>query len=165
MELTVRNATRDDYIPLCELFDQLDALHRDNLPNLFQKPRGAPREQDYYLGLLADGNVGIFVASTDDRLVGFVHALVKDTPHIPILVPKRYAVVDAIVVSPGYQNQGLGSMLMDKAQGWSLGKGATSIELNVYEFNETAISFYERLGYRTLSRKMQKELGPDKPSA
>ena len=49
-------------------------------------------------------------------------------------------------------------MLMHKMQAWAIEKGATSIELNVYEFNETAISFYEKLGYRTLSRKMSKEL-------
>jgi ribosomal protein S18 acetylase RimI-like enzyme len=47
---------------------------------------------------------------------------------------------------------------MDKVQEWALAKGATSIELNVYEFNETAISFYESLGYQTFSRRMNKDL-------
>ena len=47
---------------------------------------------------------------------------------------------------------------MDEAQVWAIAKGAASIELNVYEFNQAAISFYERLGYQTLSRKMSKEL-------
>jgi ribosomal protein S18 acetylase RimI-like enzyme len=50
---------------------------------------------------------------------------------------------------------------MDKMQEWAIARGATSLELNVYEFNETAISFYERLGYQTLSRKMSKELTKD----
>ncbi len=51
---------------------------------------------------------------------------------------------------------------MEKMQEWAIAKGATSIELNVYEFNETAISFYEGLGYQTLSRKMSKELQKSK---
>ncbi len=51
---------------------------------------------------------------------------------------------------------------MDKMQEWAIARGATSIELNVYEFNVTAISFYERLGYQTFSRKMSKELKKDK---
>ena len=46
---------------------------------------------------------------------------------------------------------------MEKMQAWAIAKGATSIELNVYEFNEAAISFYESLGYQALSRKMSKE--------
>lgn len=39
---------------------------------------------------------------------------------------------------------------------WAVSKCASSIELNVYEFNQEAISFYEGLGYKTLSRKMNK---------
>ena len=162
MEVRVRKATNNDYNTLCELFEEVDALHRDHLPHIFQKPRGTAWEQDYYLGLITNENVGFFVANTDEKLVGFVHAIVRDTPAIPVLVPKHYATVDSIVVKSGFQNQGIGRILMDRVQEWALDKGATSIELNVYEFNETAIFFYEKLGYQTLSRKMRKELIMDK---
>ena len=158
MKVKVRKATRDDYTSVCELFYEIDTLHRDNLPHVFQKPGDAAREQDYYLNLVADENVGFFVANIDEKLVGFVHALVRDTPAIPVLVPKRHANVDFIVVKAGFQDQGIGSRLMDRVQEWAITKGAVSIELNVYEFNRNAISFYGKLGYRTLSRKMSKEL-------
>ena len=162
MEISVRKATADDYNSLCELFDEIDALHRDNLPHIFQKPNGAAREKDYYLGLIADENVALLVAEVGENLVGFVHAIVRDTPAMPVFVPRRYAIVDSIVVKSGFQNHGIGRILMDKMQAWAIVKGATSIELHVYEFNETAISFYERLGYQTFSRKMSKELKKDK---
>ncbi len=158
MTISVRKATQNDYNTLCQLFDEIDTLHRDNLPQMFQKPTGSVREQGYYSGLIADENVGLFVAEADGKLVGFVHTIVRDTPAFPVFVPRRYAVVDGIVVKSEFQNRGTGRMLMDKIQEWAIAKGATSIELNVYEFNETAISFYERLGYQTLSRKMSKEL-------
>ena len=158
MEISVRKATAEDYNSLCELFDEIDTLHRDNLPHLFQKPSGSVREQEYYSGLIADENVGLFVAEADGKLVGFVHAIVRDTPAFPVFVPRRYAIVDGIVVKSEFQNRGIGIILMDKMQEWAIAKGAASIELNVYEFNETAISFYEKLGYQTLSRKMSKEL-------
>ena len=161
MEISIRNATTKDYEALCELFDEIDSLHRDNLPHLFQKPCGLAREQDYYSGLLADENVGFFVAEADEKLVGFVHAIVRDTPPIPIFVPRRYAIVDSIVVKSGFQNLGIGRILMDKMHEWVIEKGARSIELNVYEFNQTAISFYERLGYKIYSRRMRKELKTD----
>lgn len=161
MEISVRKATAEDYNSFCELFNEIDALHRDNLPHIFQKPSGAAREQDYYLGLVADENVALFVAEVEKKLVGFVHAIVRDAPAILIFVPRRYAIVDSIVVKSGYQNNGIGRILMNKMQEWAIAKGATSIELNVYEFNETAISFYERLGYQTFSRKMNKELQKD----
>ncbi len=162
MEISVRKATADDYNSLCELFNEGDALHRDNLPHIFQKPNGAAREKDYYLGLIADENVALLVAEAGGNLVGFVHAIVRDRSVIPVFVPRRYAIVDGIVVKSGFQNHGIGRILMDKMHEWATAKGATSIELNVYEFNKTAISFYERLGYQTLSRKMSKEITKDK---
>ena len=162
MEISIRKATADDYNSLCKLFDEIDALHRDHLPHLFKKPGGAAREQDYYLGLIADENVALLVAEADEKLVGFGHTIVRDTPVFPVFVPRRYAIVEGIVVKSGFQNHGIGRILMDKMQEWATAKGATSIELNVYEFNKTAISFYERLGYQTLSRKMSKEIKKDK---
>jgi ribosomal protein S18 acetylase RimI-like enzyme len=158
MTISVRKATTNDYDALCNLFDEIDALHRDNLPHIFQKPIGPVREQEYYSGLIADENVGLFVAEMGEKLVGFVHAIVRDTPANPVFVPRHYAIVDSIVVKSEFQNHGTGRILMDKIQEWAVAKGATSIELNVYEFNETAISFYERLGYQTFSRRMSKEL-------
>jgi ribosomal protein S18 acetylase RimI-like enzyme len=162
MEISVRKATADDYGSMCELFAEVDALHRDNLPRIFQQPDGAAREKDYYLGLISDENVAFLVAEEGDSLVGYVHAIIKDAPAFPVFVPRRYAVVDAVVVRSGSQFHGIGRRLMDAAQAWAMAQGATSIELNVYEFNEAAISFYEGLGYQTLSRKMSKELGTDK---
>lgn len=165
MEISVRKATADDYNSLCELFDEIDALHRDKLPHIFQKPSGAAREQDYYSGLIADENVALFVAQAGEKLVGFVNAIVRDTPALPVFVPRRYVIVNGIVVKSGFQSRGIGKILMDKMQEWAIARGVTSIELNVYEFNETAISFYERLGYQTLSRKMSKELKKDRTAS
>ena len=157
MEVMVRKATNDDYSALCELFDEIDALHRDNLPRIFREPSGAAREQEY-LGLLANENTAFFVATVDEKLVGFLQAVVRDAPAMPVFVPRRYVIVDSVAVRSGYKHHGIGSILMEEAQEWALANGATSIELNVYEFNESAIAFYEKLGYRTFSRKMSKEL-------
>jgi len=164
MDPRVRKATMDDYASVCALFDEMDALHRNHLPHIFQEPEGAARERDYYLGLIADENMALFVAEAGQQLVGFVHAIVRDAPALPVFVPRRCAIVDSIVVRSGFQKHGIGRRLMEKMQEWAIAKGATSIELNVYEFNEAAIAFYEGLGYLTLSRKMRKEPKPDKAS-
>ena len=158
MKISFRKATVDDYNNLCELFDEINSLHRNNLPYRFRKASGPAREQNYYSGLIADENVGFFVAEMGDKLVGFGHVIVRDTPAFPIIVPRRYATVDSIVVKPGFQQGGIGRVLMNKMQEWAIVKGVTSIGLNVCEFNQTAISFYEKLGYQTISRKMSKEL-------
>jgi ribosomal protein S18 acetylase RimI-like enzyme len=47
---------------------------------------------------------------------------------------------------------------MERAEEWARAKGATSIELNVYAFNEIAQRFYRELGYEILSHRMTKAL-------
>ena len=96
------------------------------------------------------------------ELVGFVHAVIRDAPAFPVFVPRRYVMVDSIGVRSAFQNRGIGRKLMEKMEAWANAKGVTSIELNVYDFNKTAISFYESLGYHVFSRKMRKEPKGDK---
>lgn len=158
MEIHIRKATANDYDNLCELFNEIDTLHRINLPDIFQKPDGAAREKEYYLELVTDKNIGLFVAEANEKPIGFVHVLIRDTPTFPVIIPQRYAVIDGIVITSKFQNQGVGKMLMEKAQEWATTNDAAFIELNVYEFNKNAISFYERLGYQTSSRKMRKKI-------
>lgn len=164
MDISVREATVDDYEALCELYDEIDRLHREALPHIFQKPGGAVRELDYYMEQLADAQVGILVAETGAILVGVVHAAIRETTDIPVRVPRRYAVVDTLVVKSAYRNQDIGRILMDSMEAWASANGAASIDLNVYDFNLGAIAFYERIGYQALSRKMCKEINTDEPT-
>ena len=159
MKLTIRAAVASDHDDLCALFDEGDALHRETLPRVFQKPEGAVRSRDYVLGLIADEAAGFFVAQVGDRLVGLICVMIREAPELPIFVPRRYAVVDNLAVKDEFRRAGIGRALMETAHEWAVAKGADSIELNVYEFNRGAIEFYQTLGYKTASRKMSKQLG------
>jgi ribosomal protein S18 acetylase RimI-like enzyme len=108
--------------------------------------------------LSSDSTVGLLLAEHDKEIVGFVHVMIKESPNIPVFIQRRYAVVDSIFVKSGFQNQGIGMLLMDHAQEWSIDNGATMIELNVYEFNVGAISFYKKCGYQSFSRRMARSL-------
>ena len=158
MKLSIREAVASDYDDLCALFDEGDALHRENLPRIFQKPRGAVRGRDYVLGLIADEAVGFFVAQVGDRLVGLICVMIRESPEVPIFVRRRYTVVNDLVVKEEFRRAGIGRALMGKAHEWAVAEGADSIELNVWEFNQGAIEFYQTLGYDTTSRKMSKRL-------
>lgn len=158
MTIVVRPATIRDYPEMCTIIQGVDELHRQHLPNIFQKPAGPCRQRDYIQSLLADETTGLFVAQAQAEIVGFVHVLVRDAPAIPILVPRRYALVDSLVVQSAFRRQGIGRALMDQAERWAQEQGAQDIELNVYEFNQEAIDFYRQMEYETISRKMSKAL-------
>jgi diamine N-acetyltransferase len=158
MEIRIRHATPGDYDELCTLFDQVDALHREHLPHIFRKPVGPVRDREYLLGLMADEHVGMLVARLEERIVGVAQVFVRDTPPLDLLVPRRVAVVEDVVVGSQFRHRGVGQALMQAAHRWAADLGATTIELNVYEFNRRASEFYRQLGYQTLSRTMVRDL-------
>lgn len=158
MEIIIRRALEADYDPVCRLLDEIDRLHRQRLPYIFRRPVGPVREWDYFAGLLADEDVGIFLAELAGELVGFIHVLVAQAREFPIFVPRRFAIVDNLVVTESFRHLGIGSLLMEEAENWAREHGLTAIELTVYEFNQGAIALYEKMGYETLSRKMSKSL-------
>lgn len=154
----IRAATADDYDAFCELCDEADALHRDHLTHIFRRPTGPVRERAYFQGLLADENVGLFLAEVDGAAVGFVHGVIREASALPMLVPRRYAVVDSIGVKRDYRGRGLGRMLMCHIHAWAIAAGAGAIELNVHAFNAGAIAFYRSLGYEVASQRMSRSL-------
>ena len=158
MAIAVREARADDYDELCAIIDQVDGLHREHLPHIFCQPPGPVRERAYILDLLDDTGVGLFVAEVEGQLAGLAHVAVRETPPLPILVPRRVAIVDNLVVRNDLRRLGVGRALMDRVYRWARAQGAVEVELTVYEFNEPAIAFYTSLGYETSSRRMSKRL-------
>jgi ribosomal protein S18 acetylase RimI-like enzyme len=159
MPSAIRAATTRDLDALLLIIDELDALHREHLPHVFQEPNGPPRDRAYMLDLLADEAYGVFVAEAAGKVVGFVQVNIRDTPPVPILVPRRVATVENLAVTEEFRRMGIGQALMRRAQQWAEEQGASEIELGVYEFNQAAVSFYHSLGYAVSSRRMSKRLG------
>jgi ribosomal protein S18 acetylase RimI-like enzyme len=161
VEIIIRPARARDYDDLCNLIDTADALHHRHLPHIFRKPRSPARDVAYIVGLISDPDTALFVAEVEGQLAGFVTVLVRDASPIPVLVPRRLAIVDNLAVRRDLRRHGIGRALMHKAQRWASARGATAVELNVYEFNEAAIAFYEALGYEKFSRRMSTPLRPE----
>lgn len=162
MEILIRPAREQDYEALCALMGEVDKLHRDNLPYRFQTAEGPARSRSFLVRRMRASDIGLFVAETGGSLVGFIDVEIRQTPDIPIFVPRRYAIIDDIAVKSAYRRAGIGEALMTKARVWAEAKGATSIELNVYAFNRGAIAFYRQLGYEILSHRMVKRLESDR---
>jgi ribosomal protein S18 acetylase RimI-like enzyme len=166
MQFAIRAATARDYDALLPIIDEVDALHREQFPHIFQKPDGPPRDRAYILGVLADEAYGLFVAQAEgpDRhraegeILGFVQVAIHDAPPLPILVPRRVANVENLAIREGFRRVGIGRSLIRRAERWAQERGASEIELTVYEFNQDALSFYHELGYNTSSRRMGKRL-------
>jgi len=158
MDFSIRKATERDYEDLCALYAEVDALHREAVPGVFRVPDGPPRTREFISAIIVDENAGLFVAERRGQIIGLACVRIRQAPEIPILMPRRYARIEELVVLKRFQRRGIGRALLEKVHRWSLEKGLRQVELNVWEFNAAAISLYEKSGYKTACRTMWRKL-------
>ena len=153
--INIRAAAPRDYDAACALLAEVDELHRLNVPWLFRAPTRQPRSTDFFNQLLRSADAAVFVADAGE-LVGVATALMRASPEFDIFIPQRWGVLDNIAVSRSWRRRGVGTELTRAAERWARDQGAKWIELAVYQFNDSARSFYEALGYSSVSTRLRK---------
>ncbi|HLK93872.1 MAG TPA: GNAT family N-acetyltransferase [Polyangia bacterium] len=154
-EAVVRRARHEDWPDVAALLREVDALHAELAPAYF---RVGARAETEWRRLLVDGTAAALVAADDRGVVGFLALRIYETPPDPTMVPRRRAHLETLVVSTGARRRGLGRRLVTAAGDWARTQGAVEMVLTTWEGNTAADAFYERLGYRVLSRVLHARL-------
>jgi diamine N-acetyltransferase len=155
--ISVRGAEPADHAQLSQMFDELDRLHREGAPWLFQSPEREPRPAEWLRARLADPGAALLVADAGS-CVGLASIQLRAAPDFPVFIPQQYAVIDDLIVHPGWRRRGVGRMLYQACEAWARMRGAPWVELNVYEFNREAYEFYSAVGFGTSLRRLRKPL-------
>jgi ribosomal protein S18 acetylase RimI-like enzyme len=155
---SVRVAEPADFRAISAIFAEVDRMHEQAHPDLFRQPEQEGRLDEYLLGLVDGPNSTMLVAELGGEVTGFVTVEVREAPPVPVFQPRRFGAINTMAVVPGLRRQGIGRLLFAAAESWAAARGATEIELSVYEFNQGAVRFYEALGYGTVSRRMRRKL-------
>lgn len=158
MNITIRPMDSKDYEAFDAMYASLNDLHVARHPDIFQHVNGHIHTRESYAELLADPYEAVFIAEWDGQPAGFIQLAVRDIEDIPVMIACRQVVVNSLYVHPEFRRHGLGELLMATGEEWAREMGASSLMLNVYDFNTAARGLYEKLGYQNLSRKMMKPL-------
>ncbi|MHA7966745.1 GNAT family N-acetyltransferase [Paenibacillus sp. CAU 1782] len=152
----IRFAKVDDYEGVAKLVAQLHQLHvlaRPDIYSSFDNPMGS----GYFRKLLKEEQSAVIVA--EDRAGNVIQAYVVirivEAASRPIFKPRKYIFIDDFCVEENQRGTGIGTKLFEFLTGYAKEISATNIELGVDEFNSGAIEFYESLGMKTRSRRME----------
>lgn len=156
--MTISTATEDDLDALCGLFIEAGSFHQAGEPDVFLKVDNADWLRERPLESIIGEDASILVAEERGQVIGFIQIVIASTRDIPVLVQKRFAAVENLVITEAFRGKGIGRALMEAAHQWALDKGLDEVQLTVWEFNEAARGLYESLGYETASRKLRKRL-------
>jgi ribosomal protein S18 acetylase RimI-like enzyme len=157
MDSAIREAVASDFSQVGAVFAQELQFHVGLLPDRFQMAEPI-MTHGWFDEILGNPDKVLFVAEFDAGIVGVLLIMIRTSPADPIFHPRRYAYIDEVAVVERWRGRGVGRALMIRAHEWAQERGAKEVELHVWESNERAIAFYERLGYRAIRRTMKTQL-------
>ena len=152
--MLIRLAEEQDLAQVNELRRQVNELHVAGKPEVF-KP-GFPDElRDFVQVIWRDPEQDIAVAEEDGQIVGFavLHHIYR--PENPFMYERDFLDIDEFAVAEGWRRQGIATALIRFAQAYAKEKGFHRIELNMWEFNQGALAFYEAAGFSTFRRYLE----------
>ncbi len=160
-EITIRMATMDDYDAICHLTEQVDQLHTDLIPAVFQPFSGPARSQERIAHFVEGSNADIIVASLDDNILGYLNIQKAAHPPYPMFRTHEFAQVENLVVDAGHRQQGVGIILLAAAKEWSRDRGLRFIQTNVWSANRHAREFYGKHGFETITERIELDLNDE----
>jgi ribosomal protein S18 acetylase RimI-like enzyme len=152
--IAIREATSNDVDVIYQIFSATDEMHRETYPDIFKQAEFPGEIKAYYLSCINNPFATLFVAEIKNKIVGAIICVLETTAEIPILMPRKFVCIENITVAEDFLQQGIGRALLKAAKAWAARHDASRIELTVWEFNKRATRFYERLGFRTIRRRM-----------
>jgi len=152
-----RAATEADLPAICALGQVVNLLHHQAWPQIFAPASAIERDEQHWRQCVEGSGSVVFVAERVGTLVGFVTVAVIKESH-SLLQPMQYARVGSICVLEAERGRGVGSELMECAEGWATAQGAIDVRLNVWAFNQSALALYKELGYEVRSLFLGKSL-------
>ena len=147
LPIRVRQASLRDYEELCALFDELDELHRQARPDMFQPFPPPARTREQVAHWLAQPESTVLVAQSEEGVVGLAVLLTRSPSGFAGAVPRKVIEVDNLVVRADQRGRRVGRRLLAAAVEWSRQRRATHVEVAVHDFNRDAKRFYENFGF------------------
>lgn len=154
MVIKIEEAKEQHYIEVNRLVRQGHDDHVKGDNTVFRKVESVMPEE-YYLELLEQEQSTVLIAREENKIIGFAVISIEASPDFPSLVHRRFAYIHDFGVDQSEKRKGIGLLLFEACLKWAKEMKVNEVELNVWEFNEEAISFYEKHSMKTISRKMR----------
>jgi len=149
----IRTACLKDIEELAELNSVVQSIHADNEPTIF-KPYAISNSKKWFKSFLQDKNNHVLVAQDDKKIViGYIAFTTKKSGGSLLTFPRKLIYIQHIAVDKTWQSKRIGEKLLKKVLRFAEKKKIIRLELDVWAFNESANSFFEKHGFKKFNVK------------
>ena len=152
--MNIRNAEKKDAKRIVTLLSQVLELHAEIRPDIFQTGTTKYTEAEVE-GLINNESRRTYVAvDENDNLIGFALCEIKNI-NSHNMVPRKEMYIDDICVDADERGKHIGSQLFEYVKIEAKKLGCYEITLNVWEGNDSAKAFYDKLNMKPRSTMME----------
>ena len=156
--MIIKRATEKDIPGINHLLNQVLMVHHNGRPDLF-KANAKKYKDDELKVILVDDNRPVFVAKDeDDRVLGYAFCVMQQYLNHNIMTDIKTLYIDDLCVDESVRHQHIGTRLYEHVLDFAKCNGCYRVTLNVWSFNDKAISFYNKCGMEPLKVTMEKVL-------
>ncbi len=155
MEISIRKAESRDIPTLSELLSEVLELHAKIRPDIFLS--GSTKYTASELAdILANDQTPVFVAvDENDTVRGYVFCQIKRQPFSTNMKDFKTLFIDDLCIDESCRGAHIGTKLFDFALGYAKEEGCYDLTLNVWEGNDGARAFYEKMGMFVKETQME----------
>ncbi len=154
----VRLAKKEDLKAVNKIRRQVYLLHAKGRPDIFQPKWAEKNQMEYLQTFLSDEKLLLYVCERDSKVLGYAMVEKKEKQKSVYSNERKWCEVGDLGVIEKQRGKGVGSELFDFLKKEIKSMGYSRIELNVWEFNENAVHFYDKIGFKTFRRIMETDL-------
>ncbi len=155
--MILRFATAGDIPALNRLLRQVLQVHHGGRPDIF-RPDTKKYTDEELKALLTDPLTPIFMAETEDGVLGYAFCQLQETKNNLLLQDRKTLYIDDLCVEEGCRGTGIGKALLNHVRSYAKEQNCHSITLNVWALNESALRFYQKNGLLPLKYGMEQLL-------
>ncbi len=150
-----RKALKTDTLFIAECLKDILALHANGREDIFNLAGGKYTASDIE-NMLGEDNIHIFIAEDCGEKLGYAICYVKEIKNDAVLKDRVIFYLDDLYLLPVSRGKGGGNGFMEFLLDYAKSLGCDSFELNVWEFDGSAVGFYKKCGFQTQKRTMEK---------
>lgn len=152
--IVVRYAKREELEAVNKIREQVNELHVNGRPDIFRED-GWQFIEPFLYKRFDEENSGVIVAAIGEKIAGFavVQSIVKSES--PFNKALKYLHIEELGVDENYRHKGIATAIINFAKEEAKEKGFNRLVLDMWEFNEGALAFYENVGFKTFRRYME----------
>lgn len=158
MSITVRRAEKRDIPEVKVLLSEVLELHAAIRPDIFIS--GTTKYTDEELEqIFANDNTPVFVAvDENEKVKGHVFCIMKRQPFSTNMRDFKTLFIDDLCIDKDSRGQHIGKTLYDYVLQYAKAQGCYDLTLNVWEGNDSARAFYEKMGMFVKETQMEVKL-------